>query len=249
MDAPSSRPCATPKFTASDANTDAGVRLVVELRIPVDLASLVAPDRSALLTVEVQHGVVGAGSVLPELAEAAAPVLPNIAALAKAARATGIPVMHCVADSRPDGLGGNRNARLFGAMRKHAGSGGPSAPSIAPTGSSSGLVHAAIEPDERDLVMARLHGVSPMTATSVDPVLRNLGVTTIVATGVSVNVAVLGLAFEAVNLGYQVVVPHDAVAGVDAAYVEAVFQNTLSLLATVTTTAALLQLWGELTAL
>ena len=37
--------------------------------------------------------------------------------------------------------------------------------------------------------------------------------TTVVATGVSVNLGVLGLAIEACNLGYQVVVPRDAVAG------------------------------------
>ena len=52
-----------------------------------------------------------------------------------------------------------------------------------------------------------------MTSTSLDPVLRNLGVTTIVAAGVSVNVAIMGFMFEAVNLGYQFVLPRDAVAG------------------------------------
>ena len=83
-----------------------------------------------------------------------------------------------------------------------------------------------------------------MTNTSLDPVLRNLGVQTIVATGVSVNVALLGLAFEGVNHGYQVVIPRDAVAGVDDEYVEAVFANTLSLIATVTTTDTLIELWS-----
>jgi nicotinamidase-related amidase len=104
-------------------------------------------------------------------------------------------------------------------------------------------VPAAIGVDDRDLVLPRLHGLSPMTGTSVDPVLRNLGRTTIVATGVSVNVAIMGLAFEAVNLGYQLVLPRDAVAGVDDRYVDAVFEHTFSLVATVTTTAALLDAW------
>ena len=82
-----------------------------------------------------------------------------------------------------------------------------------------------------------------MTGTQVDSLLRNMGVTTIVGTGVSVNVALLGLAFEAVNLGYQLVLPADATAGVGEAYVEAVYENTLSLLATVTTTRSVLDAW------
>ena len=195
-----------------------------------------SPGHTAVVTVEVQDGVVGEHSLLPDLAAAADPVLPRIAELCRGARAAGVPVVHCTADSRPDGLGGNRNARLFGAMRKHARAGAPGPP-------RGVKVHAAVGVEPVDLVLARLHGVSPMTSTSLDPVLRNLGVTTIVATGVSLNVAVLGLVFEAVNLGYQVVVPRDAVAGVDAAYVEALLGNTVSLLATVTTADAVLDAW------
>jgi nicotinamidase-related amidase len=104
-------------------------------------------------------------------------------------------------------------------------------------------VHPSVGALDTDLVMGRVHGLSPMTSTSLDPVLRNLGVTTIVATGVSVNVAILGFAFEAVNLGYQFVLPRDAVAGVDEAYVDAVFARTLSLLATVTTTSDVCHAW------
>ena len=83
-----------------------------------------------------------------------------------------------------------------------------------------------------------------MTGTSLDTALRNEGVTTIVATGVSLNVAVLGLVIEAVNRAYQVVVPRDAVCGVPADYADAVLNNTVSLLATVTTTSEILDIWG-----
>jgi hypothetical protein len=40
------------------------------------------------------------------------------------------------------------------------------------------------------------------------------------------------------------VVPRDAVAGVDEAYVDAVFRRTLALLGTVTTTDELLAIWS-----
>lgn len=202
----------------------------------LNLDELVAPGRAALITVEVQENVVGAGSVVPALAEAAADILPLIGSLAAAARAAGVPVVHCTVDARPDGKGANRNARLFAAMGKGRAVGPPG-----PTRSAT--VHAAIGATDADIVLGRLHGLSPMTGTSLDPVLRNLGVSTIVATGVSVNVAVLGLAFEAVNHGYQLVIPRDGVAGVDDAYVDTLFAGTLSLLATVTTTEALLGAW------
>ena len=45
---------------------------------------------------------------------------------------------------------------------------------------------------------------------------------------------------DGVNRDYQVVVPRDAVAGVGADYVDAVLDNTIALLATLTTTADLI---------
>jgi len=203
--------------------------------VPLDLAALVAPGHTAVLTVEVQNGIVGDTAAMPALAEAvtASGTLERIAAVLRAAREVGVPVIHCTAESRPDGFGGNRNARIFGRSRK----GGSAPPGFFD-------LHPAIGAQPHDVVLARVHGLSPMTSTSLDAVLRNEGITTIVATGVSINVAMLGLAFEGVNRGYQVVLPRDATAGVDERYVDAVYANTLSLIATVTTAAELIDLWS-----
>jgi nicotinamidase-related amidase len=92
-------------------------------------------------------------------------------------------------------------------------------------------------------VVPRLSGVSPFAGTALDVVLRNVGVRTVVATGVSVNLAVLGLAIEAVNLGYRVVVATDAVAGTPAEYADAVLDGTVSLLATRLTVDAIAEVW------
>lgn len=73
----------------------------------------------------------------------------------------------------------------------------------------------------------------------------NLGVTTIVGVGVSVNIAIPNLVMDAVNAGYQVVHPRDAVAGVPREYAQQVLENSLSLLATVTTTQELLDVWAS----
>jgi nicotinamidase-related amidase len=70
-------------------------------------------------------------------------------------------------------------------------------------------------------------------------------VTTIVGVGVSVNVGMTNLAFDAVNRGYQIVMPRDAIAGVPADYAEAVIDNTLSLVATISTTDAVLGAWTD----
>src|SRR5690349_1263804 len=84
-----------------------------------DLAVLVDPGHTALVTQECQRGVIGDPAVFPQLAEIARrDMIPNAARLAKTARAAGVPVVHCVAMRRTDGAGSNRNARVFGAARK-----------------------------------------------------------------------------------------------------------------------------------
>jgi nicotinamidase-related amidase len=48
---------------------------------------------------------------------------------------------------------------------------------------------------------------------------------------------------DAVNAGYQFVLPRDAVAGIPQSYADAVIDNTLSLLATVVTTDEVVAAW------
>lgn len=205
--------------------------------MPLDLADLVRSDRCAVVTSEIQSGVVGEPSVLPELAAAAAPMVDAVARLCVAARATGVAVVHCTAERRADGRGSNTNARLFAGVRK-------SPVALLPDSPETSVV-PALGPEPTDLVLRRLHGLSPMAGTDLDPVLRNLGVTTIVATGVSVNVAITNLVMDAVNLGYQVVVPRDGVTGIPASYAEAMIDGTLSVLATVTTVDTLIDTWAD----
>ncbi len=205
--------------------------------MPLDLTDLVAPAHTALVLQEVQNGVVGSPSVLPALADAAAAVglVDNCARLAAAARAAGIPVFHCTAETRDDGRGANKNARLFLGVNK--------APVRLSPGSDAVRVPDAIGVAPEDILLPRHHGLGPMTGTQLDSMLRNLGVTTIVGVGVSVNIGMTNFAFDAVNRGYQMVMPRDAVAGVPAEYAEAVLANTLHLVAVLTTTADVVTAW------
>jgi biuret amidohydrolase len=207
--------------------------------MPVNVHHLVAPGHTALVLQEVQNGVVGEPSALPMLAAEAAKVgvVAHCAELAHAARAAGVPVVHCTAETRPDGRGANRNARLFMGVRK--------SPVAMTPGSEAVQPPAEIGVDPADLVLPRHHGLGPMTGTELDPILRNLGVTTIVGVGVSINVGMTNFAFDAVNRGYQFVLPRDAVAGIPAEYADAVIDNTLSLVATLTTTAEVVAAWDK----
>ena len=95
-----------------------------------------------------------------------------------------------------------------------------------------------------DLVVPRQHGLTPFPGTELDQILRNLGVHTIVATGVSVNIGVLGMVMVAVDLGYRVALVTDAVAGVPKAYADSVIDNTLRLLATCVTADQVVETWS-----
>jgi nicotinamidase-related amidase len=201
------------------------------------LAELVEPGHTALVTQELQGAVVGLDAGLAALAdEARRAALPNIARLLPVARAAGVRVVHCVVQRRSDGLGSNHNAKLFAVGR--------SGVAIEP-GSPGATLLSEFGPAREDLVLSRWHGLGPMGGTDLDAILRNLGVTTIVAVGVSLNVAIPNLVMDAVNAAYRVVLPRDAVAGIPAAYGDAIIDNTLSLLATITTTDDLLRTWGQ----
>ncbi|MFE1767150.1 cysteine hydrolase [Streptomyces angustmyceticus] len=195
------------------------------------------PASTVLLTVECQRGVVGPDSALPELADAArtSGALANVARLVAAAHDADVQVLHAVAERRPDGRGASRNARLFRAAER--------LPVQQLTGSTAVRIADPIPVSGDDLVVRRLHGLSPLAGTGVDALLRNFGCRTLVVTGVSANVAVPNAVFDAVNLGYAAVVPADAIAGVPADYVPAMVRNTLALVATVTTTDDVLATW------
>ena len=202
----------------------------------VDLAELVSTWRTAVVTSEIQNGVIGERAALPQLAAAAREtMLPAVVRLVTAARRADVDVVHATYARRPDGKGSNTNARLFGAMAK--------SPIKLLPGSEAAEVVPEVGVRPTDIVLTRGHGLNPMAGTDLDAVLRNLGVTTVVVAGVSVNVAITNLVMDAVNLGYHVVLPRDAVCGVPTEYADAVIDNTLSLLATLTTVDELAAIW------
>lgn len=209
------------------------------------LESLVDPTTTAVLTMELQNGVVGADAMLPALVDRVADA-GTIAAAARvcvAARAVGSRVVHCTVEHRADGAGVTSNCAIFAMSEKLRREQGQVPTQV---GTPGAALVAELGPEPEDIVVPRMHGMTPFTSTSLDQMLRNIGVTTVVATGVSVNLGMLGLCISAVDLGYQVVLVRDAVAGVPADYADAVIDNTLSLLATITTADELGDVWGRM---
>lgn len=190
----------------------------------------------AVVTNECQRGAIGDHALWPALVEAARPMITSLARLVAAARGHNVPVIHCVAIRRTDLRGANTNAPLFDVANRSEGlREGTPAVELVP---ELGLAPA-------DLVFPKTHGVGSLGSTGVDAALRNLGVEEIVLAGVSVNVAIPALAFEAVNLGYRVTIPRDAVAGVPSSYAVEVLDNTLALVATITTVDELTDRWAR----
>lgn len=205
-----------------------------------DLAAMLDPQHTAVLTMELQEGVVGDSSQIPAIAEevAARGVVARAAALVRAARDAGARVVHCTAEFRADRAGSRDNAPLLHVLAKR----GPQPLA----GTPAAAVVAALGPEPTDLISARTHGLTPFPGTGLDQLLRNLGVRTILATGVSLNIGVTGLVMVAVDLGYDVVVVTDAVAGVPREYADAVLEHTIAPLATRATADEVVAAWARL---
>src|SRR6202035_4093691 len=127
-------------------------------------------------------------------------------------------VVHCTAEARADAAGSAQNCKIFSLsarMRREQAHGAND------IGSPAARLVPELGDDPRDIVVPRLHGMTPFTSTSLDQILRNLGVHTVVVAGVSVNLGVFGMSMTALDLGYQVVLARDAVAGVPVEYARA----------------------------
>jgi nicotinamidase-related amidase len=205
--------------------------------MPIDLVELLAPAHTAVLTMELQRGVVGTSGKIPMLTDAVAEagLLERAGAVCNAARAAGARVVHCTAEFRADGAGSAENAPLLRRLAKA----GPHPVA----GTDEARVVAELGPDPSDLISPRVHGLTPFPGTELDPMLRNLGITTIVAMGVSANIGIPGMVMGAVDHGYRAVVVTDAIVGIPREYTAQVIEHTLAQLATRATSDEVIAAW------
>jgi nicotinamidase-related amidase len=201
------------------------------------------PQFAALVISECQLGSLDpAASVTPGLAAQAAErgIVARIAGLASAFRAAGLPVVHCHIAHRPD-LAGVRPNSLLGALAIK------NRTLIA--GTRDSLPPPELAPHPGDHVSSRAAGLTAFYGTDLDAALRLRNVETIVLTGVSTDVAIPGLALEAVNRGYYVRIPADCVAGTADRSHEFMMGGLLPAIARITDADAVLASLAELAGL
>ncbi|WP_165776237.1 cysteine hydrolase [Mycolicibacterium duvalii] len=191
------------------------------------------PDATAVVCIECQSGVLGPQSVLPAFAADSADLVGNVGRLLDAARAFGARVVHATYEGN---LGGRPTgtARLWRAL-------GPATAHWRP-----GMAETSVMPEllgEHDIVLPRHHGLFPTVDSELLPVLKGLGITTIVLVGVSLNLAVTHTAGHATQAGFELVVPRDAVGGTPAEYAEQVLDNTIAVLGRPSTVDRLIGEW------
>ena len=203
--------------------------------MPIDLTPYLDPSHCAVIVFECQENVIGSGSRIPGLAASVQDrgVLANIAKLLADARTAGASIFYCIAAT--EGLGSAKTP-LHDRMQHSPTAGGGDA--------SDTSVVPEIAPREGDVVVSRSHGMTGYYYTGLDPCLRDLDIRTVIVTGVSLNIGVIGTTIEAVNHGYRAIVPEDCVAGDPPEYGDQVLRYAIRNLAYVTTSDRIADVWG-----
>lgn len=165
---------------------------------------------TALLVVDMQHDFLdkGAGCYAPGSEE----IVPRVVRLVDAAREAGLPVIFTQEAHRPGGVDAGREADS-GAGAGYPG-GGPDSP-VPPhcvEGTRGIEIVEELAPIPGDLRISKRR-YSCFLGTDLDLLLRNLGVETLLVTGVDSNVCVLWTVGEAFQRDYHVRVIEDCVAG------------------------------------
>jgi nicotinamidase-related amidase len=201
-------------------------------------APLPPPDGCAVVTMELQRGVVGDLASMPALVGAAVEraTLDACARMVDGARRAGVPVVHARVHWAADRRGTPLNTPLTAGLARR--------PEQMLEGSAAVELVPELGDTSGDLHSWRRHGLTPFVGTDLDPLLGSLGVHTVVAVGVSLNIGVLGLCLGATDLGHRAVVPTDAVVGVPVEYGDAVLANSIAMVATLTTVDDLLAAWA-----
>ncbi|MCW8158391.1 cysteine hydrolase [Stutzerimonas xanthomarina] len=195
--------------------------------------------RAALLISECQRGVISPAMTpfkgLGEEVERRG-ILDKISTLADAFRAAGLPVIHLHVVHRKGYIDLPRTSVIIARSMKE---------NRMLEGTAEVESVDEVAPKGDDIVHARSFSLVAFHGTELDSMLRNMGVTTLVPVGVSTNVAISGASLCGSDLGYQVVVPEDCIAGATQESHEFIVQNLLPLYATLSESQTIMQTLAE----
>ncbi|MBI4489264.1 MAG: cysteine hydrolase, partial [Deltaproteobacteria bacterium] len=136
-----------------------------------------------------------------------------------------IPVIYVTVAYRRDRSDVTENCGFFSAVKSMP---------VLEEGSWGAAIHDELRPQPEDFLVVKKR-ISAFTGTPLELLLRSLGRTTLVLTGVATNFVIEGTARDACDAGYRVVVLEDCCAAASEEMHRFSVEKVLSLLATVTT--------------
>ena len=196
------------------------------------------PKRSALIIQDLQNDVMIDGGAF---ADSGAPahataqnVVGNVADLAAACRAAGVPVIHIWYLVEPGAVGLKQNAPLFQGVKEA---------NALVRGTWGAAPAEGLEPQEGDHVVEKMR-MNGFYETRLDILLRGLGVETLIITGAWTNMSIEHTARHAADAGYMAVVASDGTSTVDDEWQNAALSYAMTNVASVATCAEIASAFG-----
>jgi gluconolactonase len=190
------------------------------------------PARCALIVQDMQNDVIIDGGAF---AESGSPqhakdqnVVANVAGLAAAARAKGIPVLHVWYIVEPGAPGLKLNAPLFNGVKDTG---------ALVRGTWGAAAADGLEPQDGDYVVEKMR-MSAWEGTRLENMLAGLGRDTIIITGAWTNMSIEHTSRTGADKGFTMVVPEDGCSTMNADWHNASINYALQNVSTVTSCAA-----------
>jgi nicotinamidase-related amidase len=206
----------------------------------MQLSDLIKPEHTAIVLSEMQRAICGDLAVGPTsfLAQAVAEagVVPRLRRLMDGGHQVGVRTVHATLQFNANRAGTKINSPMMALTMKD--------PDYLVIGSDQAEVLPELAPSPEDVVHRRIHGMSAFNGTELDAILRSLDIKTIIIGGISLNEAIIGMAIEAVNLGYSIVVLRDGAVGIPASFAEDMLKHCFAPLGKVLTVDQVLETWG-----
>ncbi|MCW3678777.1 cysteine hydrolase family protein [Burkholderia cenocepacia] len=199
-------------------------------------------EGTAIVSIDMHEGHLSEASDCPCPAPRGRLIVDDVDRFHDEARALGVPVIHVSSSLRSSGIDDVRGLpaawritmpEYFGPI--------PGAPNHCLEGSRWTKLRTRVDP--RDEMVANKKRLSAFYPTDLDFLLRQMGIRSIVFTGINTDCCVLNSCFEAANLGYRVIVPRDTTRGTNEELESASLAIISLFLGVVTDTGELLSRW------
>lgn len=207
-------------------------------------AAFFDPATTAIVSIDLHRGHLDDDPACPCPAPRARAVVPAVDAFHRTARAAGIRIIHVRSKLRKGGVDDVNGLKAAWRLvfPLHVGD-IPNADEHAIEGTRWNDFVTQVE--DGDLIVETKKRLSAFYPTDLDFLLRNLGTRTVVLDGCLADCCVLNSAFDASNLGYNVVVAADLVAGTNAALEESALRIVAMHLGLVSDAAMITKAWNR----